>query len=299
MSNFKAHWRPWTWAIALLACGLLMLVVSAIRLSLPLAAAATAMAAGGLLARPGRRSSGWKWLLAWTPLWLIVPLAMLGEPRLSSRLEWLTARLASMTLDVLEVQHVPQGRVLELPGQRILVDQACRGLNSPWGLVFATVLLVAAGRRPWLWSAALLASSLAWSWLASTARVVTEALAQAWYQIDWSSGWREELLGVAALALALLLLAAADRWLAFFLWPILPPDQDLACPVEPEDPHEPGEEEPDDGHPVVLPEPIPPGVLIRGWNALVGGGRWTRDPTPASQPAAVYLADAAQAERQR
>jgi exosortase/archaeosortase family protein len=141
--------------------------------------------------------------------------------RLISWLQSSTSRMASLLLDVLDILHLMEGNVLVLPGHRMLVDEACSGVNSVLVLLVLTALFVVSARRPLLWSAILLASSIAWAWAGNTVRVATIAIAQAWWDLDLSSGWQHELLGYVTISLALVWLASTDCLLMFVLWPIV------------------------------------------------------------------------------
>lgn len=223
----SAAMRPPAWSTGLLMCGLLGLTASVLFFSTWLAAVAVVLSSGGLIGRYAVPGQTRNWLPVWVLMWLIVPPPLKWDFRLILWLQSSTTRMASVVLDVAGVRHLMEGNVLVLPGQRMLVEEACSGVNSLLVLLAVTALFVVAARRPLLWAALLVASSFAWAWLANVARVVAIALAQALYQVDLSSGWRHELLGYAAIALGLLLLASTDRWLAFLLRPVAPGENEL------------------------------------------------------------------------
>jgi exosortase len=226
--RWSVHVPPPWWSSGLLACGLAVLAVSALFFSPWLAAVAMVLSVGGLIGRyavPGQ----WRdWLPVWLVMWLIVPPPFRWDFRLILWLQSSTSRAASLLLDVLGVQHLMEGNVLVLPGHRMLVDEACSGVNSVLVLLVLTALFVVAARRPLVWTGLLLASSVAWAWAANVVRVSTIAIAQAWFQLDLSSGWRHELLGYVTILLALAWLVSTDYCLAFFLRPIVLRDADLS-----------------------------------------------------------------------
>jgi exosortase/archaeosortase family protein len=123
-------------------------------------------------------------------------------------------------LDVVGVRHLHQGNVIELPGHRMFVDEACSGVNSLFVLFAATAVFVVAANRPLVWSALLLATSVFWAAVANTVRVTTIASAQSRYDVDLSSGWQHQTLGFTTVGLAMLMLVSTDRILAFLLQPI-------------------------------------------------------------------------------
>jgi hypothetical protein len=59
-------------------------------------------------------------------------------------------------------------------------------------------------------------------------RVASVALAQAWFELDLSSGWRHELLGYVTILLALAWLVSTDYCLAFLLRPIVLRNADIS-----------------------------------------------------------------------
>jgi exosortase len=226
--RWSVHVPPSWWSRGLLGGGLAVLAVSALFFSPWLAAVAMVLSIGGLIGRyavPGQ----WRdWLPVWLVMWLIVPPPFRLDFRLILWLQSSTSRAASLLLDVLGVQHLMEGNVLVLPGHRMLVDEACSGVNSVLVLLVLTALFVVAARRPLVWTGLLLASSVAWAWAANVVRVATIAIVQAWIQLDLSSGWRHELLGYVTILLALAWLISTDYCLAFFLRPIVLRTADLS-----------------------------------------------------------------------
>ena len=221
------HWPRWSvaqpprwWTTGLLACGLATLTVSGVLFSPWLAAAALVLSVGGLIGRYAAPGQWRDWLPVWLVMWLIVPPPFRLDFRLISWLQASTSQMSSMLLDIVGVQHLMEGNVLVLPGHRMLVDEACSGVNSVLVLLVLTALYVVASRRPLIWAVPLLASSIVWAWGANVVRVTTVALAQAWFQLDLSGGWRHELLGYVTILLALIWLGSTNRCLAFFLQPI-------------------------------------------------------------------------------
>ncbi|MCU0978009.1 MAG: exosortase U [Pirellulaceae bacterium] len=226
--RWSVHVPPSWWSSGLLGCGLAVLAVSVLFFSPWLAAVAIVLSVGGLIGRYAAPGQWRDWLPVWLVMWLIVPPPFRWDYRLILWLQSSTSRMASVLLDVLGVQHLMEGNALVLPGHRMLVDEACSGVNSVLVLLVLTALFVVAARRPLIWTGLLLASSVAWAWAANVVRVSTIAIAQAWFQLDLSSGWRHELLGYVTILLALSWLVSTDYCLAFFLRPIVLRDADLS-----------------------------------------------------------------------
>jgi exosortase len=218
---------PW-WSTCLLAGGLAVLAGATVIWSPWLAAIALVLSLGGLIGRyavPGQ----WRdWLPVWLVMWLIVPPPFRWDFRLIFWLQTSTSQMASYLLDLLNILHLMEGHVLVLPGHRMLVDEACSGVNSVLVLLVLTALFVVGTRRPLVWSALLLLSSVAWAWAANVVRITTIAIAQAWYQVDLSTGWRHELLGYITISMALIWLISTDFCLSFLLRPIILRHVDLS-----------------------------------------------------------------------
>jgi exosortase len=156
-------------------------------------------------------------LPAWLLLWLAVPPPFNLDRSLVLALQGLTASWSSRLLDLFGIWHVMAGNVVELADRRLLVEDACSGVNSLFSVVACTVFFVFfAGRRP-VHAVLLLLSAVAWVLVANVARVVVVTCATARWGINLVDGWRHDAVGFALFALALLFLWSTDRLLLFFL----------------------------------------------------------------------------------
>ena len=212
--------RPSWWATSLLAGGLLGLTLAVLLGSPWWAAVAAVLSSGGLLGRYAVPEPDRGWLPAWLLLWLVVPLPFHGDFAVLNWLQSTSLQAASGVLDLAGVRHLLAGQVLVLPDQRLLTDEIGSGLPALPLLLALTALTVTLARRPLLWSALLLAGSVAWAWLANAARVWVSVVAQQWYQWDCFSGWKATAVTWGTGLVALILLASTNRGLAFLLRPI-------------------------------------------------------------------------------
>jgi exosortase len=210
--------------LALLLLGMTVLAAGIVLFSPWVAAVAALLTMGGLILRLTGAAAWRRWLPLWAVLWLLIPPPMAWDEEAVTRLQLVASRVSSLTLDVMGIGHVMEGNVLVLPECRLLVEEACSGINSLFSLLAVTALFVVAVRRPLIWSLLLLASSAAWAGVMNAARVVTVAVAFATQGWNLSSGWPHELLGVATVGLAVVMVICTDRVLAFFLGPIVPAD---------------------------------------------------------------------------
>jgi exosortase len=216
-------WRvaaPSRWGVAFLGGGL-MVLIAAVWLSSPwLAGVATLLSIAGVIFRLPGRPTWREWLPVWALLWLVIPPPLGWDLLFIQRLQSFTSRASSLILDAWGVRHLMEGNVLVLPGQRLLVEEACSGVNSTFVLLAATALFVVAARRPLLRSGFMLIGSVGWSALGNIVRVVAIAVAQSEYGLDWSTGWQHEVLGVCTFAFAFWMVVSTDLLLTFLLGPI-------------------------------------------------------------------------------
>ena len=79
-------------------------------------------------------------LPAWALLWVIVPLPF--EDTLTLSLQAVASRWSSAVLDVMGVLHLPSGLVIEVPGKRLLLEEACSGIHSLFTVVAGTLFFI-------------------------------------------------------------------------------------------------------------------------------------------------------------
>jgi exosortase len=168
---------------------------------------------------------------AWLFLWLAVPPPFEYDRALILGLQTLTARWSSAMLDALGVFHVMAGHVVEVGGQRLLVEQACGGINSLLAVLACTLFFVLFARRPPVRAVLLVAAAAAWVLAANVARVVGVAYLYTRWGLDLASGWRHDAFGLALFVLALGLIWSTDRLLAFLLAPSAPKPNPVAAPA--------------------------------------------------------------------
>lgn len=135
-------------------------------------------------------------------------------------IQWLqrvTTSVASQLLNFFGYLHLRAGNVLEFPGKRFMVEEACSGVQSLFTLLFLAALIVCGYRRRWLHSLIVLATAAGLAGVMNVLRVCAVAIAWDTAQVDLSSGWQHDALGYAALVIAGLLVLSADACCAFFL----------------------------------------------------------------------------------
>ena len=149
----------------------------------------------------------------------IIPPPLSADSRLIQHLRVLAVGYSSRLLDMLGVTHALAGNVIELPGKKLLVDEACSGINS--------VLITLAGclfyglwrRRSAISILVCLGSSLAFVLLGNLVRITLGAWLRFRYNIDILSGLAHELTGLVLLMSYLTMIVSMDQLLAFLTSP--------------------------------------------------------------------------------
>jgi exosortase len=154
-------------------------------------------------------------LPAWMLLWFVVPPPFDLDRVLMFKLQNLTTEWSSSVLDVLGVFHVRSGNVIEVDERKLMVEQACSGINSLYSLLACTVFLVFLTRCGWVRGSLLVAVGIGWVLAANVARVTGVVYLNTRWGIDLSSGWRHEAFGVFLFALAVGLLMSTDQLFVF------------------------------------------------------------------------------------
>jgi exosortase len=178
------------------------------------AVAALAALAAAVLGVGGRPLLGRLWP-ALALLCLAVPPPSGLDRDLILSLQRLTTAWSSRVLDYLGVLHLRAGNVIEVGGRRMLVEEACSGINSLLPIVACTLFFVFLVRRPPLRAALLLAAAVGWVLAANMVRVVIVISLSASGGLNLTGGWRHEAVGLALFAVVLALVASTDRLLQF------------------------------------------------------------------------------------
>ena len=178
---------------------------------------------------------GWKLLRATVPALVLVltiippPLALDAE--LMLHLRGLAVRWSSRLLDTLGVIHSLSGNVIELPRQKLLVEEACSGINSVLFTLAACLFYLLWRRRSVGRILVCLPCALAGVLLGNVIRITLGAWLEFRQGIDILSGWRHELVGLVLLAMYLALIVSLDELLDFLAHPMWAPAAAPAAPA--------------------------------------------------------------------
>jgi exosortase len=208
--------RPWITYSLLVADGALMILAD--RMRSPMVATVASWIAvlavaqglgGGRLVRAV--------LPAWLLLWVLIRPPLGLDTELIFRLQTLATRWSGAVLDGLGIDHVTSGHVIEIVDRRLMIEEACSGIQSLFVVLAGTLFYAFWGRVHWLRTLFLLIVATVWVLLGNVARIVAVAAAAARLRIDLGTGWRHETLGFVILVLVLALVASTDRMLQFVL----------------------------------------------------------------------------------
>ncbi len=184
------------------------------------------------------------------PLLMLIQLPVGLDRMLIIRLQNATTELSSVVLDIMTVPHAVSGNVIQLASRELFVAEACSGIQSVFTLAFLACVIVAWNRRR-LWLTPLyLLIAIVLAVAGNVFRVTAIAAASAWWGADLASGWQHEMIGYLALGAAGLLLLSFDQLVITLLHPTA------------------------GGGPETADNPI-----IRGWNYLVAGWRYSGEET--------------------
>jgi exosortase len=162
----------------------------------------------------------WQMLPVWLFLWFVVPLPMGLDKQLIASLQRQTARWSSVLLDtpVIGILHTMSGNAVEIPGQRLMVEEACSGVQSLFACMASAVFFVLWTRPALARGVLLIASSLGWVLISNALRVVLITwLTVRGYSV--TEGLAHELLGIGVFVFTLLMIISTDRLFMFFIPP--------------------------------------------------------------------------------
>jgi exosortase len=161
---------------------------------------------------------GWKMFKAVFPAWImlltVVPPPLKLDTRFALLLqEWATAG-SSRILAILGIPHFLTGLIIEIPGQRLLVEEACSGINSVLFMTSACVFYAMWQRRSLFFLGVLYILTIAFVLFGNLIRITSGAWVLFHFQIDLFEGWKHEALGLILTAAYLGFIVTADALLA-------------------------------------------------------------------------------------
>jgi exosortase len=146
-------------------------------------------------------------------LLVIIPPPARFDEIMGSQLRLWAVHAGGRLLDFVWVPHVISGTVLEIPGRRLLVEEACSGINSLMSVIAFSLLYGFWQRRSPIVITLLTVAAAGFVLCANIVRITTGAVLIHYWKIDILSGTAHESLGVLLFAVSLGLVISFDRFL--------------------------------------------------------------------------------------
>lgn len=166
---------------------------------------------------------GWPLLKVMLPAWFmlvtVLPPPLNLDVRFTMKLRSLATQWSGSILDALSVTHSVSGNVIEIPHQRLMVEEACSGINSILSTTAVCMFYCLWRRRSVLHILMMLAMTVGFVLMGNVSRIVSGA----WFRFNWDinvlTGWKHETIGLVLFAGYLGLILSADALLEFLFSP--------------------------------------------------------------------------------
>ena len=162
----------------------------------------------------GGRSLSRSLFPSWIMLLTVIPPPLKLDARLALLMQQWAVAGSSRVLDLMAVPHLREGNILQIPGQRLLVEEACSGINSVLFMSAACVFYVLWQRRPLIFLPLLYSVTIGSVLFGNLIRITSGAWLLFNFKIDLFTGWRHETLGLVLTASYLIVIVLSDALLA-------------------------------------------------------------------------------------
>jgi len=161
---------------------------------------------------------GWSFLSKMLPALIvgatIIPLPLGLDVRLGLFLREIATNLSSRMLDLVGVIHCVDGNVIELPGQKLLVEEACSGINSLLFVTAFSLFFLLWRRRPAWYFVFCLPAALALVVMGNVVRISLGGWLRYHDGIDILTGWKHELLSIVLVIIYVILVISLEHLLS-------------------------------------------------------------------------------------
>ena len=158
---------------------------------------------------------GWNFLKAILPSWFVfltvLPPPLKLDERFALLLQGWAVAGSSRILDALLIPHERTGLVIEIPGMRLLVEEACSGINSILFMTFICVFYAMWMRRSVYFTVFLYIFTIGCVLAGNLVRIVSGAWAYHYYQVEILTGWKHEAIGLCLTAIYITLIILAEK----------------------------------------------------------------------------------------
>ena len=158
---------------------------------------------------------GWHFLKAILPSWFVfltvLPPPLKLDERFALLLQGWAVAGSSRILDAFLIPHERTGLVIEIPGMRLLVEEACSGINSILFMTFICVFYAMWMRRSVYFTVFLYIFTIGCVLAGNLVRIVSGAWAYHYYQLEILTGWKHEAIGLSLTAIYITLIILAEK----------------------------------------------------------------------------------------
>jgi len=206
----------WNVAAVSLVLAWALLLLSVLTRSIWFAAVSQNVLAGGVIWLICRHLAIPNPLGIWLLFWVSTPLPAVDN-EFVTRLQTMSSQASSSVLDLLGIDHLMSGNVLQLPSKQLFVDEACSGIVSVRSVVAAAAIFSVWKNRTMLHTALLLSISIGWAAAMNVLRITSIAVAEWGWGLNLASGWQHDMLGLLLFSLTFIATLSSDQLLLFLL----------------------------------------------------------------------------------
>ena len=175
-----------------------------------------------LMARVIDRESGRSMWPVALPIYVTLAIPGGYDQQLINWLQSSSAHLTSRLLDLISIAHYMPGTVIEVPGKRYGIEEACSGIQSFFLLLFVAVVMSVWLRRTVFRTAILIAAAIVWSVFMNCIRIFLIPFLDQNFGFDLTEGVAHDLLGWSTMAVGVMLLLSTDQFLMFLFGAVDP-----------------------------------------------------------------------------
>ncbi len=163
----------------------------------------------------------------------IIPPPLKLDTELTMHLRSLAVICSGRLLDLLGVVQHTGGNVIEVPGHRLLVEEACSGINSVLFMLATCLFYTLWKRRRPVRILVCLTLTVGFVVMGNIFRITVGGWLQYKFHVDLLTGWPHEVLGLVLVVTYLGLIFSLDRLLTFLLLPATASVKPVIAPTPP------------------------------------------------------------------
>ncbi len=141
------------------------------------------------------------------------PLPASLVPRLFNPLQQLAARASEVCLELLGVPVYVQGNIIEIPGMRLLVEEACSGLRSVLAMATVAVIMPMLFRMSYLARFSLFVIAIFIALVLNVFRVVITGVLAYFYDKSVAEGFFHDFTGMVVFVIGISIVYTALHYL--------------------------------------------------------------------------------------